>query len=100
MFIGVNVPVVMPSLLGVVGALVIVVLVVLRLRAGKKRRPTPERRADTGLAVDVAAPLTAASLPFHGVRVVDLSTVLAGPISTRIMADLVSGAGLCGLAGP
>ena len=29
-----------------------------------------------------------ADLPFHGVRVLELSTVVAGPMAARVMSDL------------
>jgi len=78
----------MPSTTAVIAAaVVLLVLVIMRRRKAASKCPKQVTRAATGLAVD-AGVAVADGLPFHHVRVVDLSTVLAGPIAARIMADL------------
>lgn len=69
----------------VVGAVLVLALVLFRRR--KRKAAVAATREASGLAVDAAMPVSS-GLPFHGVRVVDLSTVLAGPMAARIMADL------------
>ena len=49
--------------------------------------PPGSTRSESGLGIDPNIPVLG-GLPFHGVRVIDLSTVLAGPVAARAMADL------------
>jgi hypothetical protein len=67
--------------------LALVIFLYLKFRGNKPSNVKQITRSDAGL-VHSASIHVKEGPPFHGVRVVDFSTVLAGPMAARAMADM------------
>jgi len=65
----------------------IILYIYFKVFGGNKKVTKQSTRSESGLIVSSEIDISQGA-PFHGIRVIDFSTVLAGPIAARGMADM------------